>query len=286
MLMQDYTVIEETLISTLNGDCNCRSTTSLCYEDHDFHWVIIHCRPAMLIISDFGRLFFLLLEANASSPFPALSQHVSRNLSAQPLPPFWLEYRLLVDTSSLLPGVLENRKRRSTQILTLGHFPEKSHVLTEPEDSVTPTMISIPSGTTASSFFSMVTAKMQPLWAARNDFRVDNGTSVELSDGEVLAVRVGELRVTGGQGAGKVRGVIIELSMREDADEGDAIDVAAREVVLRAALETRFRGSGVNFSNAKLVSKLISNEPEGSRHAEMVALYSELMRVAAPVTQR
>lgn len=248
--------------------------------------MIIRCQHAILIISDSGRLFFLPLEANATSPFLALSQHVSRNLSAQPLPPFWLEYRLLVDTSSLLPGALENRKRRSTQILTLSHFPEKSYVLTEPEDSVTPTMISIPSGAVANSFFNMVTVKMQPLWAARNDFRVDNGTSVELSEGEVLAVRIGELRVTGGHGAGKVRGVIVELSMREDSDEGESMDVAARESVLRAALNARFRGSSVTFNNAKFVSKDVSHEREGSGHAEMAALYSELMRVAAPVTQR
>jgi hypothetical protein len=191
-----------------------------------------------------------------------------------------------VDTSSLLPGALENRKRRSTQTLTLSHFSEKTYVLTEPEDSITPTMISVSSGTVANSFFSMVTAKMQPLWAARNEFRIDNGTSVELSDGEVLAVRVGELRVTVGQGAGKVRGVVIEMRMREDEDEEDAVDMAAREAMLRAALSATFRGINVNLSNAKIVSKTTSGKQGGIKQGEIVRLYSELMRVAAPITQR
>ena len=191
-----------------------------------------------------------------------------------------------MDTSSLLPGALENRKRRSTQSLTLSHFSEKTYVLTEPEDSITPTMISVPSGAVANSFFSMVTAKMQPLWAARNEFRIDNGISVELSDGEVSAVRVGELRVTVGQGAGKIRGVIIEMRMREDEDEEDAVDMAAREAMLRAALSARFRGSNVNLSNAKIVSITDSGKQERIEQGETVRLYSELMRVTAPITQR
>lgn len=170
--------------------------------------------------------------------------------------------------------------------MTLSHFSEKTYVLTEPEDSITPTMISVPSGAVANSFFSMVTAKMQPLWAARNEFRIDNGISVELSDGEVSAVRVGELRVTVGQGAGKIRGVIIEMRMREDEDEEDAVDMAAREAMLRAALSARFRGSNVNLSNAKIVSITDSGKQERIEQGETVRLYSELMRVTAPITQR
>lgn len=172
------------------------------------------------------------------------------------------------------------------QILTLGHAPEKTYVFTEPEDSVTPTMISIPSGVVPNGFLNMITTKMQPLWAPRNEFRVDKGTSVELSDDEVSAVRVGELRVTAGQGAGKTRGVVIELTMREDEDDEGAGDAVAREITLRDALDAIFRESSVKMSNAKLVSRLASKLKEEPEHAELARLYANLMRVAAPTNQR
>lgn len=159
-------------------------------------------------------------------------------------------------------------------------------MLTEPENGTNSTMISVPSGAVANSFINMVTTKMQPLWAARSELRIDNGTSVELTSGEVAAVRVGELRVTVGQGAGKIRGVVVELRMRDDEDEEDEVDVAVREAVLRAALDATFRGSGVNVSNAKLLSRITLKTKEGIEQGEVVRVYSELMRVAAPVTQR
>jgi hypothetical protein len=144
----------------------------------------------------------------------------------------------------------------------------------------------VPNGAVSNSFFSMVTTKMNPLWAARSEFRIDNGTAVDLSEGEVAAVRVGELKVTVGQGAGKVRGVVIELRLRENEEQEVETDVAAREGALRAALEVRFRGSGVNLSNAKVVCKASSDGKEGTEPGEVIRLYAELMKVAALATQR
>ena len=248
--------------------------------------IILIIRP-LHTTSDSSRLFFLPSEGNNPSPFNALSQHVSRKISAQLSSPFWLEYRLLVETSSLLPGALDSRMRRSMQILTLGQFPEKTYVLTEPQDNSTSTIVTLPSGAAANSFFNMVTAKMQPLWAARNEIRLDKGASVELTGGDVLAVRVGELRATVGQRDSKLRGVIIELTMQnEDSEDGEEIDWTAREITLRAALDATFRGSSISLTNAKLVQKSTSKQPSDPEHADIVRLYADLLKVAAPAVQR
>lgn len=186
-----------------------------------------------------------------------------------------------MDTSSLLPGATETRKRRSTQILTLGQFPEKTYVLTEPEDNSASAMIALPNGVAGNNFFSMVTTKMQPLWAARNELRIEKGTAVELKDTEVESVRVGELKVTVGQGAGRTRGIIIALTMREDEDVED-IDWAARETTLRALLDSVFHGSEVNVEKAKLIHQPAPKKSEDPEHAETIRLYAELLRIAAP----
>jgi len=165
--------------------------------------------------------------------------------------------------------------------LTLGQVPEKTYVLTEPEDSTAAAMIALPSGVASNNFFSMVMTKMQPLWAARNEFRVEKGTAVELKDTEVESVRVGELKVTVGQGAGRTRGIIIALAMREDEEDED-VDWAAREITLQALLDSVFRGSGVNVEKAKLIHQPAPKKSEDPEHAETIRLYAELLRIAAP----
>lgn len=176
---------------------------------------------------------------------------------------------------------METRKRRSTQILTLGQFPEKTFVLTEPEDNSAPSMVSLPSGTANSNFFTMVTTKMQPLWAARNEFRIEKGTAVELVDSNAESVRVGELRVTVGHGAGKTRGIIIALSIRDEGEE-EGVDWTARETTLRALLVSIFRGSGINMAKAKLIHKPGPKENEDPENADVIRLYAEILRIAAP----
>merc|ERR1712000_255927 len=67
--------------------------------------------------------FILPLPPNRPSPSSTLISHISRSLPAEPLPPFSLDHRLFVDTSSLLPTA-DISQRRSTSILTLSHSPK------------------------------------------------------------------------------------------------------------------------------------------------------------------
>src|SRR5947208_15448668 len=78
-----------------------------------------------------SSLLFLPLPPNTPSPTPGLTTHISRKYltSATPLPPFHLDHRLLIDTSSLLPNhPVSTHPRRYTQFLTLSHLPGNTYV--------------------------------------------------------------------------------------------------------------------------------------------------------------
>jgi len=221
--------------------------------------------------------------------------------TASPLQPYFLEHRLLVDTSSLLPShSLQTHPRRYTQFLALSHLAGKTFVGTSssagavekketkkekkqagapaPDNTAPMSIVSLPSGASAEEFFVTVTRKMEPLWAFRSGIKVEGGAGFQLRDGE-WRVRIGDAKVSIGQGQGRVRGVIVELESAGDGDEAD-LDWAAREKTLRSLWDALVRGSGVNMDGLRVVVKVPGVEEGEGRDMVLVRQYMELLKFA------
>ncbi|KIW78434.1 hypothetical protein Z517_08270 [Fonsecaea pedrosoi CBS 271.37] len=219
-------------------------------------------------------VFILPFGPGQSSPSSALISHISRSFPAEPLPPFHLDHRLFVDTSSLLPNS-DTSQRRTTSILTLSQTPartyiattgpkEKSQGATDQTASAPFTIVTIPSSS-ADSFTQIVGTKLQPQWAHRQSMIIDNGTALSLENGQWV-IRIGDLKTPTrpNQAASNLRGMVVEVSFIEapvDATRGqvpvDALKDANAKVVskedetlLRGMLESVTDGSGMpsNFS--------------------------------------
>jgi hypothetical protein len=200
------------------------------------------------------------------SPTSILITHLSRKCNPKPLGPYTLEHRLLVDTSSLLPGHVASR--RYTHFLTLSsQFPGKTFVGTsavtpinaatlnksanestiKQTDSSEMTLIAIPSQ--PDNFLPLLMQRMSPLWVPRQAHRVEGGTSFIINDWKI---RIGELRISGGRGQGRVRGCVCELEplFIDDDKERDDAEMAG---LARVFFENVVQDSGVDIHEMKIV---------------------------------
>ncbi|KEF60090.1 uncharacterized protein A1O9_04940, partial [Exophiala aquamarina CBS 119918] len=208
-----------------------------------------------------SRLFFLPILPHQSSPSTSLITHISRSFPAQPLPAFFLDHRLFIDTSSLLPNA-DISLRKFTSILTLSHTPTRTYVATSaPKDSkkdnhalITPTMITIPSSA-LETFTQLVGTKLQPQWAHRQSLTLENGTSLSLSNGE-WTVRLGDLKIPSrpNQAGSTIRALVFEISYNADSDEdssGSDTEVHKDdEGMIRSFLESLLDGTAVRIDNS------------------------------------
>ncbi|KIW73457.1 hypothetical protein PV04_01574 [Phialophora macrospora] len=209
-------------------------------------------------------LFILTIGSGQSSPSAALVSHISRSFPAEPLPSFYLDHRLFVDTSSLLPSS-NSSLRKSTSILTISHTPATTYVATtspasqskeKPVIAPSATLITIPS-TSADSFTQLIGTKFQPLWAHRQSLIIDSGTALSFLNGEWI-IRIGDLKVPPrpNQTGSNLRGMVVEVShMEDDSDlkiqgpddvQKDGSDIDKEdEALLRGFLDSVTDGSGV-----------------------------------------
>jgi TATA-binding related factor (TRF) of subunit 20 of Mediator complex len=112
--------------------------------------------------------------------------------------------------------------------------------------------------------------KMSPLWIPRQAHRVDGGTSFIIGDWKV---RVGELRITGGQGQGRVRGCIceVEFLFGDDDEEEDHEEI---EGLAKAFFEGLIQGSDVDLAGMRIVGTAAGKENK------LVRQYMELLKFA------
>jgi TATA-binding related factor (TRF) of subunit 20 of Mediator complex len=233
-----------------------------------------------------GNPSTLVTGTNAASPAATLITHISRTYSLKSLGGYLLDHRLLVDTSSLLPG--HKAPSKYTHFLTLpAHFPGKTFIGTsasnsaahsngtsngtaaEPKGSAGEfTLVTIPSHT--DTLFPLLMQRMSPLWVPRQAHRLEGGASFEVAD---FKVRIGELRISGGRGQGGVRGCLCEIEFLggDDGKNGDDEDI---EELSRAFFQSLVRGSDVDAGTVKVIGPVAG---EGSR---LVRQYMELLKFA------
>lgn len=245
------------------------------------------------------RLFFLPVLANQSSPSPGLISHISRSQAAQPLPAFFLDHRLFIDTSSLLPNA-ETPLRRFTSILTLSHTSAITYIGTSPPKDATKsadkeqshkstlTMITIPASATE-SFTQLVGTKLQPQWAHRQSLIVENGTSLSLNNGDWI-LRIGDVKIPSrqSQGGSNLRGILIEVSHSLDASaeqkEGSKL-TQEDESLIRDFLTSLIQGTGLKFEQSRAMFRRTAREAgadatkafDGPDFA-LAALYMDMLR--------
>jgi hypothetical protein len=237
-------------------------------------------------------VFLLPIQQGRTSPSSTLIAHVSRSYPAEPLPPFYLDHRLFVDTSSLLPGS-DTTQRKTTSLLTLSHTPSISYVATttptksQTEDGTDPpfhetTLITIPHSS-LDSFTQLIGTKLQPQWAHRQNLFIENGTSLSLNEGE-WTIRIGDLKTPTrpNQPASNVRAMIVEVMHHND--DGNALqglngtqeipkktnDASEHEqTLLRNFLISVTETSGVaNLTNPEVTHCLIRRTRHDSRHKD------------------
>lgn len=86
-------------------------------------------------------------------------------------------------------------------------------------------------------------------------------------------LRIGELRIAGGQGQGRVRGCLCELELPESGDaEEDNHDRV--EEIAKAFFESLIQGSGVDVGGVKVIGHV---EGEGN---QIVRQYMQLLKFA------
>jgi len=183
-----------------------------------------------------------------------LISHLARRYPTQEHEPFNLEHRLFSDTSSQLPGS-DVKQRSFTHVLNFSHDPQHAFVSsTKAGNSDESSIVTIPASS-ASSFTGLIATKLQPAWYGRQMLSVENGVCVSIEE-KGIVVCVGDPRtLPGSQGAGALRGTVVELFRREDVtnDSNDYTQEEAEEDQdwVRDALEDLFRGTDVTF-NAKI----------------------------------
>ena len=149
------------------------------------------------------------------------------------------------------------------------------------------TIISIPTGQAVEELFWTITQKMQPLWAFRSGLRVENGVALDLGDGS-WRVRIGELKISAGQGQGRVRGTVVEVESSamgdddEDSTGGEEPhdDWEARETVLRSFWDSLVDGCDIRMEGLRSVVKVPLAGTSGKNDSLLVRQYMELLRFA------
>jgi TATA-binding related factor (TRF) of subunit 20 of Mediator complex len=122
------------------------------------------------------------------------------------------------------------------------------------------------------TLFPLLMQKMSPLWVARQAHRVDGGTSFLIGDWKV---RLGELRISGGQGQGRVRGCVCEVEfLFGDDGEEEEEDPEEIEGLARAFFEGLTHGSDVDLAGMKVVGTA------PGRENRLVRQYMELFKFA------
>ena len=263
-----------------------------------------HCAH-IVNLSISSRLFFQPILANQTSPSSIIISHISRSSPAQPLPTFFLDHRLFVDTSSLLPNA-DSSLRRFTAILTLSHAPTTTYLGTSPpkeqqkatdkekeqqhQQLPTPTIITIPSSATE-SFTQLIRTKLQPQWAHRQSLIVENGTALALSSDE-WTIRIGDIKIPSRQNQGppNIRGMLIELSHTKSAEgksspESGPSVTKEEEAVLREYLNSLIQGTGVQLENSHAMfrrTRIPSSSDAIKTPAEpdfaLASLYMDMLR--------
>lgn len=219
-------------------------------------------------------------------PTSIIITHIFRTYKPTFLGSYGLDHRLLVDTSSLLPG--HTAPRRYTHFLTLSsHFPGKTFVGTtasgttgqskestdgSASESKGPlgefTLITIPSQ--PDTLFPLLMQRMSPLWVPRQAHRVEGGASFVVNDWKV---RIGELRISGGQGQGRARGCICEVEFL-GASDGEEGGVEPTEEIVRAFFEGLVHDSGVDLGGLKVIAEAPGQE------TQLVQRYMGLLKFA------
>lgn len=112
--------------------------------------------------------------------------------------------------------------------------------------------------------------RMSPLWVPRQAHRVEGGASFLIGDWQI---RVGELRISGGQGQGRVRGCVCEVDFLLGDDEEDG-DPEENNGLARAFFEDLLQGSGIDPSAIKVIG------PVTSGRDGLIRQYMDLLRFA------
>jgi hypothetical protein len=161
------------------------------------------------------------------------------------------------------------------------------------------TIISVPTGPPAEDLLWITSRKMEPLWAFRASLRVENGAAFSLLDGE-WRLRLGDAKVTGGQGHGRIRGMVVEVefgdvakdevSNRVEEEERDSapggggddddVDWDGREKLLRNFWDGLVRESGVSMERLQVVVKVPGVAKGEKVDLTLVRQYMELLRFA------
>lgn len=117
------------------------------------------------------------------------------------------------------------------------------------------TLITVPAQ--PDTLFPLLMQKMSPLWVPRQAHRVDGGVWFEIGDWKA---RIGELKITGGLGQGRVRGCVCEVEFPGGDDEDEGEEEEEREGVARTFLEGLLQDSGVDLGAMKVVGGFIGKE--------------------------
>jgi hypothetical protein len=169
------------------------------------------------------------------------------------------------------------------------------------------TIISVPTGPPAEDLLWITSRKMEPLWALRASLRVENGAAFSLLDGE-WRLRLGDAKVTGGQGHGRIRGMVVEVEFGDVAKDevpnrveeervsapsggggGGVVDVDdvdddddwdGREKLLRNFWDSLVRESGVSMERLQVVVKVPGVAKGEKVDLTLVRQYMELLRFA------
>ncbi|KAK5945868.1 hypothetical protein PMZ80_000006 [Knufia obscura] len=214
----------------------------------------------------------LLPPASGNAPVSTkLIAHLSRRYPTQEHVLFHLEHRLFSDTSSQLPGS-DVKQRCFTHVLSFSHDPQHAFVSsTKPGNSDESSTITIPAAS-ADSFTGLISTKLQPAWYPRQMLSVENGVCVAIEE-KGLVVCIGDARVSArSQGAGTVRGTVVELFRREDtgSDENNYTkeEAAEDEAWMQSALEGLFKGTGVTFNARIITGRTLPRKPEEGADVE------------------
>jgi hypothetical protein len=156
------------------------------------------------------------------------------------------------------------------------------------------TLISVPNGPPAEELFWTITRKMEPLWAIRSSLRVENGAAFSLLGGD-WRLRLGDARITAGQGQGRVRGMVAEVEfcdVAEDAVSNGPTDGAENaeyvvdwegwEKMLRSFWDGLVRETGVSMDRLQVVVKVPGVAKGEKDELTLIRQYMELLRFARP----
>ena len=157
-------------------------------------------------------------------------------------------------------------------------------------------IINIPAGPLAEEFFWIVTRKMEPLWSRGSGLRVEHGVAFTLANGD-WRLRLGDGRITLGQGQGRVRGMVAELEFcglgddeeeegdpsetnEEHNNDGGGLDWEGREKMLKSFWDGLVSGSEVSMERLQAVVKVPGIEKGEKGDLTLVRQYMELLRFA------